>query len=322
MLKFQSILLSLILLIFSSLTLAADEATDSTPTEQTSSGSEQIVEQDNMIRQSQPIEGFQPLAVAGQEIDATFLEETLGERHGAIVLLHDQGEALESSGVITPLRHQLLQYGWSTLTLKLDYPSTANILLATNSDAETDVSTASPSTSATKEEATAASETSSSDTAQPENIDDDKKDQPAVLPPISNKQRIEAAIEFLKAKDVKRLIFLGHGDGGLIAIDEAATNPTLIAAVILVGTPALENDEEFKKFNLPILDIYGEQDLYGVEAAVNARKVLMKRNNNSGYTKREIMGANHVFYGLEPMLVSTVRGWLYATFIKQDESDE
>ncbi len=313
--KFQSLVLSLIWFIFSPLTFAADEDTEAAASDSASIELEQTAQQDNniMIRQTQPIKGFQPLTVAGQEISATFQQETLGERHGAIVLLHDLGEELESNGVITPLRHQLLQYGWSTLTIKLDYPFAPKILLGIKPDSETNESTAE-----SKDEKSKTDLTMDPDIT---NTDDTKKEALASLPAISNRQRIKAAIEFLKAKDIQQIIFLGHGRGGIVAINELATIATQISALILVGTPAAENNDEFNKLNLPILDMYGDQDLQGVSAAVDNRKLVIKRNGNIGYSYREIIGANHVFYGAEPLLLSTVRGWLNATLVKQEESE-
>lgn len=316
--RFQTILLSLLVFIYLPFSaVAADKADDTTAPVEAALGTQ---EDDNiMIRQVQPITGFQILTVAGQDINATFLEESLGEQHGAIVLFHDQGEDLESRGIVTPLRHEMLQYGWSTLSVTLDYPFTPSILLAIEpaTDASTESGTA-PAT--TKDEATS-TETASSANTDLAKTDEIKKDQPPLLPPVTNKQRIEAAVEFLKAKDIKRIIFLGHGTGGIVAIDSLATITTPISALILVGTPSLANNDEFKTFNQPILDIYGDQDLEGVPAAVKDRKVVMKRSDNIRYTSREIIGANHVFYGLEPMLISTVRGWLHATFVKQEKSE-
>ena len=317
--RFQTILLSLLMLVFLPLSaIAADKAdptlNDTAPVDAALA----TKENDNiMIRQIQPIIGFEPLTVAGQPIDATFLEETLGESHGAIVFFHDQGENLESRGVVTPLRHEMLQYGWSTLSLTLNYPFTPNILLAIGP--EMDASTAISPAPIPKDKAAPTTQTNPSTNTDLAKTDDAKKDKTTLLTPISNTQRIEAAIAFLQAKGIKRIIFLGHGSGGMIAIDELTTLTTPISALILVGTPALINSDEFKKFNQPILDIYGDQDLDGVSAAVMDRKVVMKRTDNIRYTAREITGANHVFYGLEPVLIATVRGWLHATFVKQEK---
>lgn len=315
--RFQSILLSVIWVIFSPSTIAAAGDAIVLPPDEQASIDTKLPVDNIMIRQTQPIKGFQALTVAGQEINATFLEETLGEPHGAIILLHDLGEDLESRGVITPLRHQLLQYGWSTLSVTLDYPYTAEIILSIKSDAETDGATNIELPVIPEDVSTEIEPMTDTDLTK---ADDSDNEQVVPLPAISNKQRIEAAIEFLKAKDIKRIIFLGHGRGGSIAIEELPTIATRISALILVGTPELETHDEFKKLPLPILDIFGSQDLQGVSAAVHDRKIVMKRNGNIGYTSREIIGANHVFYGAEPLLISTVRGWLHNTFVKQEES--
>ena len=117
--RIQTMLLSLLVLVLLPLSVFAADEVDTTSTNATTTDAAAAGKTDDMImlRQTQPIAGLQALTVAGQEIDATFLEETLGEQHGVVVLFHDQGEELESLGVITPLRHELLQYGWSTLTL-------------------------------------------------------------------------------------------------------------------------------------------------------------------------------------------------------------
>ena len=43
----------------------------------------------SMLRHEGLPQGFQPLTVAGHEIDATYLEETRGDNYGVIVFLHD-----------------------------------------------------------------------------------------------------------------------------------------------------------------------------------------------------------------------------------------
>jgi pimeloyl-ACP methyl ester carboxylesterase len=241
------------------------------------------------------VPSYQALTVAGQEINATYLEETLGERHGVIVLLHDQGEQFESQGVITPLRHQMPQYGWSTLSLALDFPSETNILLSSSVEQGRD-----ESTSPLKDGVSAESDQQS-------------------LPTISNQQRVEAAIALLQAKDIKRIVFIGHGIGESLAVELLENIDTPIAALILVGTADLTMTEEFKTFGQSIFDIYGDNDFVGVEQAVKNRKTMMKRSGNLQYLIRKIDGADHVFSGLQTILVNTIRGWLTTTFLKQED---
>lgn len=263
-----------------------------------------VEESKGIISQSSPIVGYQALTVAGQEIEATYLEEVLGERHGAIIFLHDQGERLEGKGVVTPLRHQLPKYGWSTLTLALDYPYEPAILLSTTLIIDNNASEAALT-------AVAGDEKSKDSGAQAEK---------EALPPISNQQRLKAAITFLQEKDIDRILFIGHGAGGNLAVEILDDETTPIQALILISTPELSTNEVFKTMQHPILELYGAQDLDGIAEAVQHRKVLMKRAGNKHYAIREIVAANHFFTGLETTLVNSIRGWLKSTFL--DEKKE
>ena len=270
----------------------------------------------SMMRQISPVAGYQALSVAGQDIDAAYLEESLGERHGAIVLFHDQGEAFESNGVITPLRHQLVEHGWSTLTLTFDLPFEPNVMLSVSLDKEA-MSAEGDETDdvdASDEEAeTQAAEDASVD------VNDDVIDNSAMkadLPPVPNLERIEAALAMLQTKGIKQVIFLGHGKGAEVAIDLLDSQTLPVAGLILVGLSDVDVDDDFKGLEIPVLEVYGTQDLPGVAMAIKQRKSSMKRVAKPNYTIRQILGANHVFYGLEPMLLMTVRSWLKATFIE------
>jgi predicted alpha/beta-hydrolase family hydrolase len=278
-----------------------DSASSETETSQTKSDAGSPEE--SMLRQISPIYGFQALTVAGQEIDATYIEETFGDRHGAIVLLHEQGEQIDSSGVVTTLRHHLPDYGWSTLTVSLNFPFEPDILLSTSLE-------------------TTQNETSEGLSEQKNQIEDKSANLeqavPKSLPPISNQQRIEAAVAFLQAKDIKQIVFIGHGKGGEIAVEIMNTIATPIFGLIMVGTPALPTNEQFLSMGQPILDIYGGQDLNSVSKAVKDRRIAMKREANTNYSERKIDGANHDFDGLQLMLTSTIRGWLKSSFLEQE----
>lgn len=250
-------------------------------------GQEQQSIDNNSYQVNSSIAGFIPLTVAGLQIDAAYIEESYGERKGAVVLFHDQGEHFESNGVITPLRHALPEFGWSTLSVSLDLPFESNILLSANLE---------------KTES------------------DGKAEDVKTSPSASNGQRIAAALAFLKEKDFERIVFIGHGKGGDLAFDSLQNNSEEIAALVLISTSAITKQEEFGLVELPVLDVMGSRDLAGVEQAVAQRKVMMKRNEVANYSDREIIGANHVYYGLEPMLISTLRGWLKTQFAQQGQN--
>ena len=138
-----------------------------------------------------------------------------------------------------------------------------------------------------------------------------------VFPPVSNSERIEAAWTFLKAKDIERIVFLGHGKGGDIALEMLVTKTFSVAGLILVGVTKFDNNEDFSALEIPILDVYGSQDLDGVKNAIKQRRALMKPDLEADHTIRKVIGANHIYYGLEPMLLMTVRSWLNAKYIKE-----
>jgi hypothetical protein len=301
---------------------AADDMTDmgdESPVEagvEDLDGAAETDSKSSMMRQISPVAGYRALSVAGQDIDAAYLEESLGERHGAIVLFHDQGEAFESNGVITPLRHQLAEHGWSTLTLTFDLPFEPNVMLSASVDKEAMLAEGEETddVDASEEEAeTQATEDASGD------VNDDVIDNTAMkadLPPVPNLERVEAALGMLQAKGIKRVIFLGHGKGAEVAIDMLDSQTLPVAGLILVGLSDVDVDDDFKGLEIPVLEVYGTQDLSGVAMAIKQRKAIMKRVAKPNYAVRQILGANHVFYGLEPMLLMTVRSWLKATFIE------
>ena len=278
-----------------------DSASSETETLQTKS--DVSTPEESMLRQISPIYGFQALTVAGQEIDATYIEETFGKRHGAVVLLHDQNEQIDSSGVVTTLRHHLPDSGWSTLTVSLNFPFEPDILLSTSLETTQDKDSKGLSAQKTQTE---------------DKSTDSEQVASKSLPPISNQQRIEAAVAFLQTKDIKQIVFIGHGQGGVVAVDIMNTIAIPIFGLVMVGTPALATKEQLLSMCQPILDIYGGQELSNVSKAVKDRKIEMKREANTNYSERKIDGANHDFDGLQLMLTSTIRGWLKTSFLEQE----
>ena len=276
----------LVFLVSPSLLLAADESSPENIKMQMD-GKEQQSADKNSYQVTSPVVGFSPLTVGGEQIDAAYIEESYGERKGVVVLFHDQGEQFESNGVITPLRHALPEFGWSTLSISLDLSFESNILLS----------------------------------ARLEKMESGDEAEPVKTPqPVLNEQRIAAALSFLKGKDFERIIFIGHGQGGGLAFESLQNNSENIAALVLISTAEIAKQEEFNLLELPILDVLGSRDLTGIEQAVAQRKVMMKRNSEANYTARKIIGANHVYYGLEPMLISTLRGWLKTQFDQQGQN--
>jgi predicted esterase len=278
-LRYLYLLLSLVA---SGLLYAADESPAENSEKQTDTQ-----EQQAPYKVDSPVAGYNPLTVAGEQFDAAFIEETYGERKGAVVLFHSLGEQFESNGVITPLRHALPKFGWSTLSIALDLPFESNVLLSVSLE-------------------------------KPEKVGEPQ--QVETLSVISNEQRLSAALAFLKEKEFERILFIGHGQGGNLAFDSIQNNSEEVMALVLISTPEIVRQQEFGLLELPVLDVFGSRDMAGMQQTVAQRKVLMKRNKDTNYTDREIIGANHVYYGLEPMLIATVRGWLKTQFEQQGQN--
>jgi len=306
----------LFLLVFPFIASAADEEkpVDAKTTDEKTIVSELPASDHSMLRHEGLPQGFQPLTVAGQEIDATYLEETRGDYYGVIVFLHDQGEQFENQ-VISPLRKTFPEYGWSTLTLALDYPFEPEIYLSGSEIEISDNKTNEKDSDKPAEPKTAEPEKKQEKTV--DSAAEEKSKTETVLPAVSNTERIQAALEFVKSKDIERIIFVGHGAGGNLAIELLETQSEEVSALVLIGTSQLETDQVFETLTFPILDIIGSNDYDDVKPAVMHRKKLMKQAGNNDYAVREIQGADHVFYGLQPQLTLTLRSWLNKHFVEQ-----
>jgi len=316
------------ILIFPLTTLAADDAVTTTSDASSAVAAEPNLDH-SMIRIQGVLDGYQPLTVAGQEIEATYIEETLGEEHGIIVLFHDQGEALENKA-ITPLRHSLPEYGWSTITVALDYPYEPEIHLH-DPDAVARQQATGKAVQANKdaEDKKKADENKEPawDDEEPEEVadvevpEDETKEVPKAekLPPVANIERLEAVMSFIQSKNLERIVFVGHGAGGDKAIELLGQLKTPVSSLILIGTPELSTNDVWETLAFPILDIYGSNDTAFIAKAVKQRKKIMKKIESGNYEAREVIGADHVFYGLQPQLTLLIRSWLHKVFLASGE---
>ena len=263
--------------------IAAEEAAMEAGAEKVDDSSSKTV----MMRQTSPVLGYQALSVAGQDIDSAYHEETLGERHGVVVFFHDQGEAFESNGVVTPLRRRLIDYGWSTLTLSFDMPFNTNVMLSASLEQKLEVGT---------EESESVNDEDPVESEMDLATEGDGAAQND-LPPVPNLERVEAALAMIQAKGFERVIFLGYGKGDEMAINMMKSQTLPVEGLILIDMPRINISDDFKALEIPVLEIFASQGLLGVDKAVKQRKVAMKRGAKTNYAVRRILGANHVFYG-------------------------
>ena len=65
-----------------------------------------------------------------------------------------------------------------------------------------------------------------------------------------------------------------------------------------------------KTIKVPVLDIFGGNDLPQVLASKKAKANAARKAGNKIYTQVEIAGANHFFDNHDEVLIKRVRGWL------------
>lgn len=121
-------------------------------------------------------------------------------------------------------------------------------------------------------------------------------------------ERLAAATAFLKAKGHRRIALVSHSMGSRMSNHFlAAGSAHSIAAWVAIGISS-GTFVDAARFNMPILDIYGERDLPQVLKNADARAALLA--GLKGSAQIEVQGSDHYFAGTEADLVRHVRRFL------------
>ena len=128
--------------------------------------------------------------------------------------------------------------------------------------------------------------------------------------------RIAAGIRFLKQRGAQRIVLIGHSLGSTMAARYLAENTHQVAGFVAIGMqvrrrhPSTDADAMLKKISIPVLDLYGADDLQAVldTAATKADAA----SANQRYTQVRMPGANHFFDGRNEQLLKTVAEWVEA----------
>lgn len=180
-------------------------------------------------------------------------------KQNAAVILHGIGAHPDWPQVVNPLRVQLAEDGWTTLSIQL--PILDN-------------------------EAT------------PEAYD-------AIIKEAS--PRIEAALAYLQNQGASGSYIVAHSMGSRMASDFLANTERPVKGFIGVGMN-VGTVEYMDQYLLPVLDIYGSDDLEGVLGSAADR--ASQASGNPRYTQVVVDGANHFFDGMEDELYARVKAWL------------
>ncbi len=132
-------------------------------------------------------------------------------------------------------------------------------------------------------------------------------------------ERIEAAIDFYKARGIDNIILISHGCGAHMSMsyfDKYGDDQ--INAYVGIGMGATDYKQKvIKRFPLdimlkPVLDVYGEKDFPGVVRLSESRQALMDISNNKKSAQKVIKGADHYYKeeGTADNLTKVIDAWL------------
>ncbi|ORU94440.1 MAG: hypothetical protein A6F70_08725 [Cycloclasticus sp. symbiont of Bathymodiolus heckerae] len=214
------------------------------------------------------------LKASGSEFIALINNNEPDKPRGSIIILHGMGANPNAPQIIHPLRSQLAELGWVTASIQLP------------------ITTAEGSVS--------------------DNLALIKESHP----------RIQSTLNYMHENFKNRpCVLIAHSLGAIMATSFLAGQQQLACdALVLIGLPTLPSDlpeansmELMKSISIPILDIYGSQDLESVTKLAPSRKLTLKKNNSLN-RQVEISGADHSFNGLDETLVHSIHSWLIHTF--------
>lgn len=127
--------------------------------------------------------------------------------------------------------------------------------------------------------------------------------------------RINAAIKYLRIRGIKNIVLLGHSQGSAMTAYYLTQNQKGISGFVAIGMAAFANEKRMnsvmslEKINIPVLDLYGNDDLEKIINTSVQRADAAKKAGNKDYSQTQIPG-DHFFDGEEENLISVVAKWM------------
>jgi pimeloyl-ACP methyl ester carboxylesterase len=127
--------------------------------------------------------------------------------------------------------------------------------------------------------------------------------------------RIDAAIAYLKEQGNEKIVLLGHSQGAVMGAYYLREPRPDVNGFVAVGMGNLSSHDNMnsvmslEKIKVPVLDLYGTDDLDEVLSFSDERAAAAKKAGNDAYVQKKITG-NHFFDGHEGSLVEAVAEWL------------
>lgn len=127
--------------------------------------------------------------------------------------------------------------------------------------------------------------------------------------------RIDAAIKYLQESGIKDIVLIGHSQGAAMTAYYLSKSKQAVKGFVAIGMgsfaddPRMNSTKALEVITVPVLDLYGNEDLENILATVDARAAAAKKAGNKNYTQMKITG-NHFYDGQETVLIETVADWL------------
>ena len=128
--------------------------------------------------------------------------------------------------------------------------------------------------------------------------------------------RINAAIKYLHENGVTHIVLVGHSMGSIMGAYYLSKHSENLEGFVGIGmsghlgSGAMDASHSLKSIHIPVLDLYGSDDLKSVLNTTKQRKAAAKTAGNKYYSQEMIKGANHFFDGRDDELISAVSHWL------------
>ncbi len=130
--------------------------------------------------------------------------------------------------------------------------------------------------------------------------------------------RIEAAIDFLRSKGLRRIVLIAHSCGAHMAMRWFEINgDQRISGFAGLGLGAtdfgqpMERPFPLERMKVPVLDLYGSEEYPAVLRGAPQRRAAILRAGHPKSRQQVIAGANHYFEGIDnALLIEAVRRWL------------
>jgi len=127
--------------------------------------------------------------------------------------------------------------------------------------------------------------------------------------------RIEAALDYLDDAGYRKVTLVAHSMGSSMAVFYLSqVDPEPIRSLVIIGMNAgitgNVNITALGKIKLPVLDLYGSEDLEPVLDSAESRAAAGDNGSIPEYRQTRVSGAGHFFQGHEEELVQQVLEWL------------